>query len=159
MNVFSSVNRSGGTGNSVRHAGWALLLAGMCWLAACAGVTTSDRDIALLSPDAAEAAVAQRSGVLGIGGGSTGVFVDSRSRSAYDEQHLPGAVSLPFSEVTRDHKRLDDYHTLIVYGDDYNDAVAQAMTKRLIELGHDRVYLLRGGLRGWEAAGRTLESE
>ena len=47
---------------------------------------------------------------------------------------------------------------MIVYGNDYNDPVADGMSKRLIELGHKDVRTLMGGLRAWKADGYAVES-
>ena len=70
--------------------------------------------------------------------------------------HIRGAVSLPFSRVSTDYPILHQYDTVIVYGKDYNDPVAEGMSKRLIELGVSDVRTLRGGLRAWESAGNEL---
>ncbi|MCA9296758.1 MAG: hypothetical protein KC983_09570, partial [Phycisphaerales bacterium] len=72
--------------------------------------------------------------------------------------HIPGAINLPFQNVSEDHSKLNAYANLVVYGDVYNDVKAQAMAKRLIELGHANVYTLRGGLKAWKDAGFEVET-
>jgi 3-mercaptopyruvate sulfurtransferase SseA len=44
----------------------------------------------------------------------------------------------------------------VVYDTDYNDVLAKAASKRLLELGFDRVYTLEGGLKAWEKAGNDV---
>ena len=69
------------------------------------------------------------------------------------------AINLPFGRVTEDHERvLAGYDLLIVYGDDYNDPIAEAMSKRLLNLGYKDVRTLRGGITAWTDAGYALET-
>ena len=63
---------------------------------------------------------------------------------------------MPLERLQSDYLELNQYHVLVVYGNDYNDPVAVAASKSLIELGFE-VRTLRGGLRAWTADGRELE--
>ncbi len=118
--------------------------------------TTSDRDLVLVNPIDAQELIQGRTKLLGLGGTTAGAYVDPRSESDYRVGHIPGAISLPFQNVTADHGMLNGFDVLVVYGNDYNDPVAVAASKSLIELGFE-VRTLRGGLRAWTADGRELE--
>ena len=97
--------------------------------------------------------------ILGIGGEANAAWVDSRPESEYRAGHIPGAVNLPYERVSLDHKMLQTYDVIIVYGADYGDTRANAMSKRLMELGHDDVHTLTGGLRAWKTAGNEVVTE
>ena len=129
----------------------------LCVLSGCSSRRTSNRDLVLVNPDEASALVSGQKGLLGLGGGGAGAWVDPRSESDFLAGHIPGAINLPFQDVTAGHHRLKSYDTLVVYGDDFADPKAQGMSKRLLELGFKDVRTLRGGLRAWVAAGKTLE--
>jgi 3-mercaptopyruvate sulfurtransferase SseA len=119
---------------------------------------TDDNDLAMVSPEAALEAMQTRSGVLGIGK-TKSAWVDPRSLDAYRKGHIPGAVHLPFADVADDHEfLLEDVNVIVVYGDDYNDVKAKAMSKRLIELGYKDVRTLTGGLRQWTSQGHEIET-
>jgi rhodanese-related sulfurtransferase len=118
----------------------------------------SDRDLVLVGVEEAIEAVGTRKKLLGLAGETTGAWVDPRSERAYREGHIPGAISLPFQYVTTRRRVLDGYDVLVVYGDDYDDPVADGMSKRLMELGFKDVRTLRGGLLAWKSAGFELET-
>ena len=86
-------------------------------------------------------------------------FVDPRPRLSYAEGHIPGAISLPFEDMTLEAKTyLGKYQILVVYDTDYDDVICRAASKRLMELGFDEVYSLEGGLKAWKKAGNEVES-
>jgi len=45
----------------------------------------------------------------------------------------------------------------IVYDTDYDDVLAKAASKRLMELGYENVYSLLGGLKAWKTEGYPVE--
>ena len=118
--------------------------------------SVSDRNLVLVDPAEARQLMEDRRKLLG--GVARGACVDPRGEAAYLKGHIPGAIHLPFQKVSSDNKKLREYDVLIVYGDDYNDQLANGMSKRLIELGFKEVRTLRGGLRAWTEAGLELDS-
>ena len=120
--------------------------------------TTSDRDLVLVNPIDAQELIQGRAKLLGLGGTTAGTYVDPRSERDYRLGHIPGAISLPFQDLAKNTSRLNDYDILIVYGDGYNDAKANAMSKRLLQMGFSDVRTLRGGLRAWTSAGYALDT-
>ena len=120
--------------------------------------TTSDRDLVLVNPIDAQELIQGRAKLLGLAGTTAGAYVDPRSESDYHVGHIPGAISLPFQNLTNDKTKLDGYDVLIIYGDGYNDPKANAMSKRLLDMGFRDVRTLRGGLRAWTSAGYTLDT-
>ena len=102
--------------------------------------------------------MAGKSRLFGLAGKDKAVWVDPRTSDEFKAGHIPGAISLPGERVSLDHKKLDPYDAIIVYGNDYNDAKAIGFSKSLVEKGHSKVYTLLGGLRAWKEAGNELES-
>jgi rhodanese-related sulfurtransferase len=124
----------------------------------CSARKFSDRDLVLVDATEAMELVGTHKRLLGLAGDTTGAWVDPRHERAYREGHIPGAISLPFQRVTADQRLLRGYDVLVVYGDDYQDPIANGMSKRLMELGFKDVRTLRGGLRAWTDAGYELET-
>lgn len=120
--------------------------------------TTSDRDLVLVNPIDAQELIQGRAKLLGLAGTTAGAFVDPRSESDYHIGHIPGAISVPFQDLANHKSKLDGYDVLIVYGDGYDNAKANAMSKRLLNMGFSDVRTLRGGLRAWTSAGYTLDT-
>ena len=135
------------------------LAAGTCLPAAgCGEKKFSDRNLVLVDTTEALEIVAPRKKLLGLGSEESGAWVDPRSEREFREGHIPGAISLPFQYVTGRHQILKGYDILIVYGDDYDDPIADGMSKRLMELGFNDVRTLRGGLRAWTDADLEVET-
>lgn len=134
-----------------------LILILACALAGCGEPKTSDRDLVLIDSADAPGALAGKSNLLGFGA-RHGAWVDPRSPAQFAKGHIASAISMPFPTLADDHKMLSDYNLLIVYGDGYRDPLAEATAKRLIELGHKDVRVLRGGLQAWTAEGNALET-
>lgn len=126
-------------------------------LSGCSSKNLTDRDLVFVNTNEAQELVQGRKRLLGLGGTVAGKWVDARSEEDFRKGHIPGAVNLPYERVTKDHKMLEEYDILIVYGSDYNDSRADGMSKRLMELGHDDVRTLVGGLRAWKSDGNPLE--
>ena len=99
-------------------------------LTGCSGRSTSDRDIVLVDVAEAMDVVEGRKRLFGLAGSASGTFVDPRSEKAYRDGHIPGAISLPFKYVSQRHDELKGYDVLVVYGADYNDDIAEGMSKR-----------------------------
>ena len=70
--------------------------------------------------------------------------------------HIPGAVNIPFATVSSQWVYLEGYGPKIVYGNGYNDPLADAMSKTLMEFGLKDIYTLRGGLEAWVETGQDL---
>jgi thiosulfate/3-mercaptopyruvate sulfurtransferase len=107
------------------------------------------------------------------------VVVDCRDLSAYLTGHIPGAISLgrrcdpalrdTTSRVYRDVSRYErlfskvgignDTHVVFYYGNVW-DLLDAAVAFWIMEyLGHDKVYVLNGGLDAWRKAGNRLDQK
>ncbi len=124
----------------------------------CQSGAISDKNLTFLGPDQAMEEVQGRKRLLGLAGESAGVWVDARASEAFRAGHIPGAINLPLDRVNADHKSLNAFDVLVVYGESYSDPKAEALSKRLMELGHATVYTLRGGMQAWTTAGNATNS-
>ncbi|MCE9618394.1 MAG: hypothetical protein K8R92_00600 [Planctomycetes bacterium] len=135
------------------------ILAILTLAAAAASCTksTSDRDLTYVTPFKAvelmnhPASLLQRAPLS--------AWVDPRSPEKYAEGHIPGAINLPFPRMTAEAAMvLGKYDLLVVYDTSYDDAIAKAASKRLIELDFKEVYTLEGGLKSWTRDGNPVET-
>ena len=122
----------------------------------CTSAKTSDRSIVYVEAADALALSQGEARLFGLAPATRSVYVDARTETEYREAHLPGAVHLPIEDAREQHRPLREFDVLIVYGNDFNSIRADALSKTLIELGHD-VRTLRGGLRAWRDAGNPVE--
>jgi rhodanese-related sulfurtransferase len=133
----------------------AALAAAVAIAGGCGAPKTSDKDLAFVDvTDAVELVQPKREF---LGGTRRGVWVDPRSGWEFSGGHIAGAVNLPLEKARADYGNLAEYDVVIVYGESYDDPLALAMSKTLIELGLADVRTLRGGLRAWTEDGRPLE--
>lgn len=126
------------------------------WISACE-MRTTDRDIVFLDPYETVAMLNKPPGAFQ--SARTSAFVDPRSREEYAKEHIAGAISLPFPDMTLEaHGVLDAYEALVVYDTDYEDVIAKSASKRLLELKFKEVYTLEGGLKAWKKAGNEVQT-
>jgi 3-mercaptopyruvate sulfurtransferase SseA len=118
----------------------------------------TDKDLKFISVSEGQDIVKGKSSMLGLGAKSSGAWVDPRTEAEYKAGHIPGAINLPYEHLAQQHKKLEIYDTIVVYGDDYADPKAKAFSKRLIsDYNCKDVRTLLGGLREWKAEGNELE--
>ena len=94
---------------------------------------------------------------------SGALLVDARNSSAYAEQHLPGAVSLPIGEFdARIGKFLAEVpkdRLLITYCNGFGCPDSFDLGVRLLKEGYRQVLVFEGGFPQWRDAGRPLEGK
>ncbi len=107
------------------------------------------------------------------------VVVDSRDLKDYAKGHIPGAISLgnrtkkalrdstarTFSDISKYEKILgkvgigNNTHVVFYHGDMKTITDATVGFWVMEYLGHDKVYLLNGGLDAWRKAGNRLDKK
>ncbi len=134
----------------------ALSITMLAALAACTK-STSDRDLVYVTPFKAVELMNKPSSLLQRA--PVSAWVDPRSPEKYAEGHIPGAINLPFPRMTAEARMvLGKYDQIVVYDTSYDDAIAKAASKRLIELDFKDVYTLEGGLKAWTRDGNPVDT-
>ena len=126
-------------------------------LAAGCDIKTSDRDLVFVGPEEATGKLHER-GTL-FDKPARGCMVDPRSPEDYAKGHVKGAINLPLSLITEAAgARLAGHDLFVVYGDGFQDPLAKAAAKKLLECGikKDAVFVMEGGLRAWQKDGYAL---
>ena len=89
------------------------------------------------------------------------VLVDARSPEAYRDNHLAGAVSLPFAgleeRLAAFKERVPYSRMLIVYCSGYGCPDSFDLGVRLLKEGYEEVMVYEGGFPEWRDAGKPLE--
>lgn len=110
--------------------------------------TTRDTDIKFISVSEAKNLFDR----VNRGETKAAMFIDPRPAKEFAASHIPGARNLTLPQVKPKSKpdpRLMEYSVLIVYGNDPASATARGMTKRLIEVGYEKIRFFAGGLEDW----------
>lgn len=116
---------------------------------------TDDRDLQWVSVN--EAQVLTEPTGFALRRAQSMAYVDPRSEKDFAAGHIPGAVLVPFGELRQGAAAsLAPFDVLVVYDTDFDDVVARALSKRLIEDGRWDVYTLTGGLRAWQKSGNEV---
>lgn len=84
-------------------------------------------------------------------------IIDIKSRDAFNESHITGAVSIPDAELLACvSKNLELNRDIYIYGDT-DEQSSQAVIK-LREAGYQSVAELSGGLAAWKAISGPVEN-
>ncbi|MFM1822973.1 MAG: hypothetical protein RI967_1239 [Planctomycetota bacterium] len=121
--------------------------------------STSDASLVYRSPNELVELANSRGGAFGSGGLPKVLWLDPRTEREFAAGHIPEATNIPFPEIEPTHEATcRGFDLFIVYDTDYDDVIAKAAAKRLLELGYNRVYNMRGGLKAWKAEGYGVET-
>jgi rhodanese-related sulfurtransferase len=132
----------------------AFVLVFLLFLTGCnAGI--SDKNLSYVSPEDVNVLMSDGASAL-FGTELRTILIDCRQRWEFNKAHIPDATSIPFGHLEYKLYELDHVGIIIVAGQTYNDSVAIAMSKTLMEFGFKEVKTLRGGLTGWEDAGGSV---
>jgi rhodanese-related sulfurtransferase len=125
-------------------------------IAAGCQTSTSDKDLVYRKPGEAVSLAAETRGAFRKEPVKV-LWIDPRTPAEFAKGHLPQAVNLPFPEIEKQHEvACKGFDAYIVYDTDYDDVMAKAAAKRLIELGYRNVYCILGGLKAWQADGNPV---
>jgi rhodanese-related sulfurtransferase len=82
-------------------------------------------------------------------------FLDAREERSFSEEHISGAINIPFSVLEKNQKEISPVKRVVVYGEDENEARRAAIT--LFDLNFFNVFVLEGGFKEWKQLGGKTE--
>lgn len=85
--------------------------------------------------------------------------VDVRTKAAFDQVHVPGALHIPLVEIEDRVGELDGNHTIVFYCISPNRAMSLSAAMTLYQAGFTKIAVLEGGLQSWYSAGYPIEGE
>ncbi|MFQ5485111.1 MAG: rhodanese-like domain-containing protein [Desulfobacterales bacterium] len=89
------------------------------------------------------------------------LFVDARSRGNYEDGHIPGAISLPVGEFSKQIESFLNQHPsdqpLVIYCSGRTCDDSHNLALLLLEAGFTDVRIFIDGFPGWEAEGYRVE--
>jgi rhodanese-related sulfurtransferase len=120
-----------------------------CGLTGCAGLRIAPVMVREAAPAEAAVLVSQ----------SRAIVLDVSYPEDYGRAHIPGAISIPKSQVWY---RIDDLgagreDAILVY--DARGERSHEAAMRLVDEGYENVYELTGGLEAWTATGLPLSGD
>ncbi len=89
--------------------------------------------------------------------GAPFVLIDARDAVQFGQEHLPGAVNIPYVDIRPGAKLPPRGARIVVYCSDHDCPISQYAYQSLESLGYSEVYDMRAGLQGWKAAGYPTE--
>ncbi len=81
------------------------------------------------------------------------VIVDVREKNLYDENHVPGAIWIPYSSVRDRMKELNTDDTIVFVC--HSGPMGAASAQLLADNGYKSVYNLEGGMAAWKSQVRS----
>ncbi|MDX1624729.1 MAG: rhodanese-like domain-containing protein [Gemmatimonadota bacterium] len=81
------------------------------------------------------------------------VLVDARDPVQFAQEHLPGAINVPYVDIRAGGNLPPKDATIVVYCSDVECPISRYAYRSLEALGYSRVYDMRAGLQGWKAEG------
>ncbi len=88
------------------------------------------------------------------------VLIDARTHAGYDEEHLPGAVSIPADHLGE--HLLKEYkkdRTIVTYCSSFTCESSTIAAQKLEKFGFNKVIEYKGGLKDWKDAGYPTETK
>lgn len=120
--------------------------------------TTSDKSIVYKRPAELMELASTPTGAFGSKGAPKVLWLDPRTPAEFAAGRVPQATNIPFPDIERTHEATcRGFDLYIVYDTDYDDVMAKAAAKRLLELGYKPVYAMLGGLRAWRTDGFSVD--
>lgn len=83
-------------------------------------------------------------------------IVDVRDRTAFNQEHITGAISVPDADLLRIlESSLEKERDIYIYGETDDETAVSAESLR--KAGYSAIAELRGGLAAWKAVGYPTE--
>lgn len=77
------------------------------------------------------------------------VVIDVNTAAAFAGQHIPSSINIPVEDISASNKDLMKHKTSTAIIVCQSGTRSTKAAKKLVELGFEKVNILRGGLMGW----------
>ena len=81
------------------------------------------------------------------------VLVDARDAVQFAQEHLPGAINIPYVDIRPGAQLPPRNARIVVYCSDAQCPISEYAYRSLESLGFVEIYDMRAGLQGWKSAG------
>lgn len=86
------------------------------------------------------------------------VLVNALAREAFEEQRIPGSISIPASDALRlAPDVLDRDQPVVVYCASRSCTASPTLAQKLVDIGFTNVADFEGGIDEWERAGHPMQ--
>jgi rhodanese-related sulfurtransferase len=86
------------------------------------------------------------------------VLVNALAREAFEEERIPGSISIPASDAMRlAPDLLAKDQPIVVYCASSNCTASPTLAQKLVDLGYTEVADFEGGIDAWERAGYPMQ--
>lgn len=85
------------------------------------------------------------------------VLVDARDPVQYRQEHIPGAINVPYVDIRAGADLPPRDARVVIYCSDPSCPISQYAYDGLQRLGYSELYDMRAGLQGWKAEGLPTE--
>lgn len=87
------------------------------------------------------------------------VLVDVLDQEHFEDEHVPGAINIPYDEIASEAlDRFDKDQTIVVYCKNEACTASPEAAEKLDKLGFKNVKDFEAGTEGWNEAGNETES-
>lgn len=83
---------------------------------------------------------------------------DANGRETFDEHHVPGARWVNYDAVTAAELPADHATSLVFYCANEQCSASHVAAESAVDLGYTDVAVMGGGIQGWVAAGKPVET-
>ena len=83
------------------------------------------------------------------------LVIDVRTPAEYASGHIPGAVNIPFDQISQRTAEIDDRRGVALYCK--VGPRARKGESALLAAGYEKVFHVEGGFSAWQAAGLPVE--
>jgi rhodanese-related sulfurtransferase len=84
-------------------------------------------------------------------------LIDVRVAQAFEAAHIEGAVNIPSGVLA--HKTFPRQKALVLVDNSPGEREARQAAEELVRSGHERVFVLSGGIAAWRRAGQRMVGE
>jgi len=93
------------------------------------------------------------------------LFIDSRSRTEYIQEHIEGAVNIPANPESLSMKAIQEHYSringpveMVIYCSHHSCGLAETLARRFVTLGYTRtIYIFGEGIEAWQALSLPIE--